>query len=169
MSKYSNIFKLWSINSPSYITYAPSHLCFCKYDLAWDSIVECCCTSLVGFLGISACQSDSLETHIFRFELNLVQRSNTEEYREIHHTHTYIHPYHHVRTYDMMLWYDIIWYNVYIYIFVCFTAFSRPCMIFVSSLIAKFMGPTWGHVGPVGPRWAPGRPYEHLRLCDSGG
>ena len=26
--------------------------------------------------------------------------------------------------------------------------------------IAKFMGPTWAHLGPVGPRWAPCRPHE---------
>ena len=26
--------------------------------------------------------------------------------------------------------------------------------------IAKFMGPTWAHLGPVGPRWAPCWPHE---------
>ena len=26
--------------------------------------------------------------------------------------------------------------------------------------IARFMGPTWGHLGPVGPRWAPCWPHE---------
>ena len=28
------------------------------------------------------------------------------------------------------------------------------------SQIAKFMGPTWAHLGPVGPRWAPCWPHE---------
>ena len=39
--------------------------------------------------------------------------------------------------------------------------------IYVSSLpflittqIAKFMEPTWAHLGPVGPRWAPYWPHE---------
>ena len=26
--------------------------------------------------------------------------------------------------------------------------------------IARFIGPTWGHLGPVGPRWAPCWPDE---------
>ena len=26
--------------------------------------------------------------------------------------------------------------------------------------IIKFMGPAWGHLGPVGPRWAPCWPHE---------
>ena len=26
--------------------------------------------------------------------------------------------------------------------------------------IARFMGPTWAHLGPVGPRWAPYWPHE---------
>ena len=26
--------------------------------------------------------------------------------------------------------------------------------------IAKLIGPTWGHLGPVGPRWAPCWPHE---------
>ena len=30
------------------------------------------------------------------------------------------------------------------------------------SLIARFMGPTWAHLGPTGPRWAPCWPHE---LC----
>ena len=30
------------------------------------------------------------------------------------------------------------------------------------TLIARFMGPTWGHLGPTGPRWAPCWPHE---LC----
>ena len=29
-------------------------------------------------------------------------------------------------------------------------------------LIARFMGPTWAHLGPTGPRWAPCWPHE---LC----
>ena len=28
--------------------------------------------------------------------------------------------------------------------------------------MARFMGPTWGHLGPTGPRWAPWWPHE---LC----
>ena len=28
--------------------------------------------------------------------------------------------------------------------------------------IARFMGPTWAHLGPTGPRWAPCYPHE---LC----
>ena len=28
-------------------------------------------------------------------------------------------------------------------------------MCSISTQIAKFMGPTWGHLGHVGPRWAP--------------
>ena len=31
-----------------------------------------------------------------------------------------------------------------------------------SPLIARFMGPTWVHLGPTGPRWAPCWPHE---LC----
>ena len=30
----------------------------------------------------------------------------------------------------------------------------------VSSLIARFMGPTWAHLGSTGPRWAPCWPHE---------
>ena len=30
------------------------------------------------------------------------------------------------------------------------------------SLITRFMGPTWAHLGPTGPRWAPCWPHE---LC----
>ena len=33
---------------------------------------------------------------------------------------------------------------------------------FSISLIAMFMGPTWAHLGPTGPRWAPCWPHE---LC----
>ena len=33
---------------------------------------------------------------------------------------------------------------------------------FETSLIARFMGSTWGHLGPTGPRWAPFWPHE---LC----
>ena len=35
------------------------------------------------------------------------------------------------------------------------------------TLIARFMGPTWADLGPVGPRWAPCRPHEpcYLRNC----
>ena len=31
-------------------------------------------------------------------------------------------------------------------------------------LIATFMWPTWGHLGPTGPRWAPCWPQEHYHL-----
>ena len=34
----------------------------------------------------------------------------------------------------------------------------------VVSLITRFMGPTWAHLGPVGPRWAPCRPHEPCYL-----
>ena len=30
----------------------------------------------------------------------------------------------------------------------------------VMAQIANFMGPTWAHLGPVGPRWAPCWPHE---------
>ena len=30
------------------------------------------------------------------------------------------------------------------------------------SQIAKFMGPTWGPPGPIGPRWAPCWPHEQV-------
>ena len=30
----------------------------------------------------------------------------------------------------------------------------------IPSQIAKFMGPTWGHLGPVSPRWVPCWPHE---------
>ena len=35
------------------------------------------------------------------------------------------------------------------------------------SLIARFMGPTWVHLGPTGPRWAPCWPHEpcYLGCC----
>ena len=33
---------------------------------------------------------------------------------------------------------------------------------YTPSLITRFMGPTWGHLGPTGPRWAPCWPCE---LC----
>ena len=36
----------------------------------------------------------------------------------------------------------------------------------IYALIARFMGPTWGHLGPVGPRWAPCWSHE---LCYLGG
>ena len=32
------------------------------------------------------------------------------------------------------------------------------------TLIAKFMGPTWAHLGPTGPRWAPCWPHESCYL-----
>ena len=42
-----------------------------------------------------------------------------------------------------------------------------------STQIAKFMGPTWAHLGPVGPRWAPCWPhdpcYRGSHCCRSGG
>ena len=31
---------------------------------------------------------------------------------------------------------------------------------FILTQIAKFMGPTWAHLGPVGPRWASCWPHE---------
>ena len=36
----------------------------------------------------------------------------------------------------------------------------------VGALIARLMGPTWAHLGPSGPRWAPCWPHE---LCYLGG
>ena len=30
----------------------------------------------------------------------------------------------------------------------------------MASRIARFMGPTWAHLGPTGPRWAPCWPHE---------
>ena len=35
-------------------------------------------------------------------------------------------------------------------------------MSLITSLIARFMGPTWAHLGPTGPRWAPCWPHD---LC----
>ena len=32
----------------------------------------------------------------------------------------------------------------------------------ISTLISRFVGPTWAHLGPTGPRWAPCWPHE---LC----
>ena len=40
----------------------------------------------------------------------------------------------------------------------------------VTTLIARFMRPTWAHLGPTGPRWAPCWPHEPCYLenqCDS--
>ena len=37
--------------------------------------------------------------------------------------------------------------------------------IWPGSLKARFMGPTWAHLGPTGPRWAPCWPHE---LCHLG-
>ena len=37
----------------------------------------------------------------------------------------------------------------------------------LSSLIARFMGPTWGQLGPPGPRWAPSWPHEPCYLGNS--
>ena len=34
----------------------------------------------------------------------------------------------------------------------------------ISTLIAKFMGPTWGPSGPTGPKWAPCWPHEPCYL-----
>ena len=34
----------------------------------------------------------------------------------------------------------------------------------VITLIARFMGPTWGPLGPTGPRWAPCWPHEPCYL-----
>ena len=33
-----------------------------------------------------------------------------------------------------------------------------------ASQIAKFMGPTWAHLGPVSPRWAPCWPHEPMGI-----
>ena len=33
-----------------------------------------------------------------------------------------------------------------------------------TTLIARFMGPTWAHLGPTGPRWAPCWPHEPCYL-----
>ena len=35
---------------------------------------------------------------------------------------------------------------------------------FSITLRARFMGPTWAHLGPTGPRWAPCWPHEHCYL-----
>ena len=40
-----------------------------------------------------------------------------------------------------------------------------------SPLIARFLGPTWAHLGPTGPRWAPRWPHElcylgHITVLD---
>ena len=42
--------------------------------------------------------------------------------------------------------------------------FTEQLLVFVKTLIARFMGPTWAHLGPVGPRWAPCRPHEPYLL-----
>ena len=40
------------------------------------------------------------------------------------------------------------------------------CKCFIMcTLIARFMGPTWGPSGPAGPRWAPCWPHETCCLC----
>ena len=36
-----------------------------------------------------------------------------------------------------------------------------------STLIAKFMGPIWGPLGPVGPRWAPCWPHKPCHQGDT--
>ena len=36
------------------------------------------------------------------------------------------------------------------------------------TLRARFMRPTWGNLGPVGPRWAPCRPHEPCYLVKLG-
>ena len=38
----------------------------------------------------------------------------------------------------------------------------NPCSI--ATLIARFMGPTWAHLGSTGPRWAPCWPHEPCYL-----
>ena len=38
--------------------------------------------------------------------------------------------------------------------------FQSDMIILILTLIAKFMGPTWAHLGPVGPRWVPCWPHE---------
>ena len=41
--------------------------------------------------------------------------------------------------------------------------FSTPSdAIALSSQIARFMGPTWGHLGPTAPRWAPFDPMNFV-------
>ena len=34
----------------------------------------------------------------------------------------------------------------------------------MTSQIARYMGPTWAHLGLVGPRWSPCKPYEPCYL-----
>ena len=42
--------------------------------------------------------------------------------------------------------------------------FTRNTCLPICSLIARFVGPTWTHLGPVGPRRAPCRPHEPCYL-----
>ena len=37
---------------------------------------------------------------------------------------------------------------------------DRAATAYKTTLKARFMGPTWGHLGPTGPRWAPCWPHE---------
>ena len=36
-----------------------------------------------------------------------------------------------------------------------------------TTLVTRFMGPTWAHLGPTGPRWAPFWPHELCYLGSS--
>ena len=36
---------------------------------------------------------------------------------------------------------------------------------FICTQIAGSMGPTWDHLGPVGPKWAPSWPHEPQGIC----
>ena len=47
---------------------------------------------------------------------------------------------------------------------ICLDRFTLGVQRFLPSitLITRFMGPTWAHLGPIGPRWAPCWPHE---LC----
>ena len=53
--------------------------------------------------------------------------------------------------------------NIGVYLSVDVLNSSRHAMnTLMNTLIARFMGPTWAHLGPAGPRWAPCWPHE---LC----
>ena len=56
--------------------------------------------------------------------------------------------------------------------FLLFSRSNQPCnqpglrniASLISYLIARFMGPAWGHLRTTGPRWAPGGPHEPCYL-----
>ena len=49
--------------------------------------------------------------------------------------------------------------------------FHSRKFIWKCPLIARFMRPTWAHLGPAGPGWAPGKPHElcYLGRQENGG